>query len=88
MAFAYTIDRRTVVGNMRLVAGTFTNGAGDSGGDLVTGLAHVEFASLQETGSAVQANKSVINEAFPNAPGTLTIVTDLDADGVWMAIGK
>lgn len=83
-----TVDEEGVIGDMRYATGTFTNGGSDTGGDIITGLRYVIFAQLQELGSAVQANKSVINETFPTAPGTLTIVTDADADGIWFAVGK
>lgn len=87
MAFAYTTERRTVIGNMRMVGGTFTGSGATAGGDISTGLNRVEFFSIQETGSSVQANKSVVNETFP-CGGDVTIVTDAAADGVWLAIGR
>ena len=87
MAFAYTIDTQTVFGNKRVIMGTFTNGAGDSGGDIVTGLQVVDFATLQSTGDTVIAAAPTINETFPSAPGTLTIVNTANEDGIWMAIG-
>ena len=88
MAFAYTTDKQGVIGDMKYAAGTFTNGVADTGGDIDTGLRYVIFAKLQHTGSAVVTNDPAINESFPRAPGTLTIVTDADADGIWFAVGK
>ena len=88
MAFAFTTDKQGVIGDMRYATGTFTNAGGDTGGDIITGLRYVIHASLQHTGAAVAANAPAINETFPTAPGTLTIVTDDDADGIWIAFGK
>jgi len=87
MAFAYTVDEETVFGNKRIKVGTFTNAGGDTGGDIVTGLNSVEFIQLQHTGSAVAANAPAVNETLPLASGSVTVVTDDGADGVWFAIG-
>lgn len=88
MAFAYTITRRTVIGNMRMVCGTFSNATSDTGGTIATGLNRVEYFSVQATGTAVVSNAPVVNATFPTSTGNITIVTDADVDGVWMAIGR
>jgi len=72
---------------MRHSYGTFTNGGGDSGGDIVTGLHQVKTMYLQHTGSAVVASAPVVNETLPANSGTMTIVTTAGADGVWHAFG-
>lgn len=87
MAFAYTVKGKTVMGNKRVAWGTYSNGSGDTGGDIVTGLASVDTFSLQQTGSAVTTGAPVVNETFPLASGTVTIVTDDNADGIWRAEG-
>ena len=87
MAFAYTITSQTYFGNKKVVYGTFTNGAGDSGGDIVTGLTNCDLLTLQSTGSAVIATAPVVNETFPVAGGSVTIVTAANEDGVWVAYG-
>ena len=87
MAFEYTVEGKTVMGNKRVHFGTFTNGGGDSGGDIVTGLRRVEFISLQHTGAAAIASAPVVNETIPATTGTMTIVTTAGADGVWWAMG-
>jgi len=88
VAFSYNVLRRTIIGNMRLVLGTYTNGSSDTGGNIDTGLRIVEFFAVQPTGSAVASNASVVNESFPVSGGVITIVTDSGQDGVWIAIGK
>ena len=91
MSFAYTINENGVpesMGRYKVLTGTFTNGASDTGGDIKTGLRRVLFLSLQHTGSAVVSNAPVINESFPTATGDITIVTDANADGAWLAVGE
>jgi hypothetical protein len=88
MAFAYTAEEiKEYFGRKKAVWGTFTNGSGDTGGDIVTGLAHTDFISLQYTGAAVIADAPVANETFPLASGAVTIVTVDNADGIWFAFG-
>ena len=87
MAFSYTVERRTVIGNLRLVAGTYTNASGDTGGDINTGLVRVEHFQLQPKGTAILASAPVVNETLPMSGGTVTIVTNDDEDGTWCAIG-
>lgn len=73
---------------MYLVRGTFTNTDSGTGGDVKTGLSVVEEFLIQEKGTAVQANKSVVNKTFPLDGGDVTIVTDADAVGRWVALGR
>ena len=87
MAFAYTVDEKTIMGNKRVHMGTWTNGGGDTGGDIVTALRRVEFISLQSTGAAVIASAPVVNETIPLSSGTVTIINTAGEDGVWMAVG-
>ena len=87
MAFAYSITGTSYFGNKKIVYGTFTNGGADTGGDIVTGLTNCEAITLQHTGTAVVASAPVVNETFPVAGGTVTIVTVADADGQFIAYG-
>ena len=87
MAFTSAIIHKGVIGSRKVVRGTFTNTAASTGGDIATGLKRVENIKLTHTGSAVVASAPVANETFP-APGTVTIVTVADADGIWEAVGK
>jgi len=68
--------------------GTYTNGtAGDTGGNVDTGLKTCEHFQIQPKGSSVIATQSVVNETFPLAGSAITIVTSDDEDGYWSAIG-
>lgn len=87
MAFAYTIEKTGVMGDLQYVTGKFTNGGGDTGGDIVTGLTTVYHIDLTHTGSAVVASAPAVNETMPSS-GTVTIVTVADADGTFIAWGK
>lgn len=89
MAFVSTIisDPYDQVGRLKTVRGTYTNGAGDSGGEVETTLTRVFGLYLQPTGAAVSTNANAINETFPFDGSALTIVTDLDEDGTWEAWG-
>ena len=91
MAFTSAITQRDVWGSMAVSMGTFTNSTGgDTGGDINTGLNRCYGLILQPGGSSVASNASVVNETF-TANGldgsAITIVTDADLDGNWIAFG-
>jgi hypothetical protein len=86
MSFTYT-SNTTVFGNKRIVYGVYTSTAGDTGGDIDTGLKLVEFVSLQPKGSAILANEPVVNETLPLASSSVTIVTTANEVGSYLAIG-
>jgi len=87
MAFSYSITDTTVFGNKKIVYGTFTNAASSTGGDIVTGLTNCDALFLQSKGTAVIANAPVVNETFPVAGGSITIVTTANESGTFMAYG-
>jgi hypothetical protein len=87
-AFAYTIEKRGVIGSMKFVIGTFTPSGGSTGGDIVTGLNKVYDIKLQHTGAAVVASAPSVNETLPLSSGTVKIVTVADSPGTFYAIGK
>ena len=87
MAFEYTVDQKTVWGSKRVNMGTYTNGGGDTGGTLVTGLRKIEFIRLQPTGAAVIDSNPSVNATFPLNSGSVLIVNTANEDGLWMAIG-
>lgn len=91
MAFAYSENEDgeyQLVGTLKMKSGTFTNGGSDTGGDIDTGLRRVLYFGIQQTGSAVVTNAPVVNETMPLDGGVVTVVTDADADGTWVAIGE
>ena len=86
-AFAYTVDKETVFGNLRIKYGTFTPSGGSTGGDIKTRLSQVYAMFLSHTGAAVITDAPVLNETFPLIGGDVTIVTVADKPGTWIAIG-
>ena len=90
MAFTSAITQRDVWGSMAVSMGTFTNGAGDKGGNIATGLNSCYGLILQPGGATVAGNACVVNETF-TANGldgsAITIVTDDGVDGNWLAFG-
>ena len=82
MAFVSTVSDRSIHGNHRIVWGTYTNGATDSGGDIDTGLDVVFGFATIPTGH-VDTNVP----KYSVSAGTITLVTDNDSDGNWWAFG-
>lgn len=87
MAFTATVTERTVYGNKLVHFGTYTSSGGDTGGNINTSMAKVEVMLLQPKGSAVTSNAPVVNETLPVAGNAVTIVTDANESGQWLAIG-
>lgn len=84
MAIVTTIISREVMGAKKVVIGYSTNSA--EGGEIVTGLEHIEFFGLTTLGAA--ATESAANEVFPLSKGEVTIVTETGVAVNWMAIGR
>ncbi len=87
MTFTTTITRRTVIGNLRMIIGVYTNDSGSTGGDITTGLNRVEDLHMQPKGSSILANQPVVNETMPLAGGDVTVVTTADEVGTFVALG-
>lgn len=88
MAFESAVTARPfAMGNKRVSMGTYTNGAGDSGGDIDTGLRSCEAIWLQPSGAAAIAAAPTVNETLPCAGSAVTIVNTADEDGFWIALG-
>lgn len=92
MAFASAISERLVMGNKLVNIGYFTNAGSGTGGDITVGMHRCEFFSAIVSYSAV-GNAVVVNETFPvtgSGAGSaeVTIVTDGNVSGYWMAVGE
>ncbi len=84
MTLTQTIDRRTVVGNLKMVMGHCTNDS--TGGDVATGLRRVEsFVLTPLGGTAVEHS---VNETFPLDSGDVTVVTENAINFSWIAYGR
>ena len=86
MAFSATKTGETVFGDKRVTFGTWTGG-GDTGGNIDTGLHHVDHMQLTAAGAAIVADAPTINETFPIAGSAITIICTSNKDGYWMAFG-
>lgn len=80
MAFDYTEDESWYSSNLRWVRGTFTNGAGDTGGAITTSLANCLIFDGQLT-----AGTGIMN--MTHASGVITVETAAGEDGIWWAAG-
>lgn len=88
MSFASTITTSPAtgeIGHLRLVAGTFTQAGGDTGGTISTGLSVVVACDTTPT-SGVTADQTAVSASG----GTLTLTTTSGTPtaGTWWAIGK
>ncbi len=76
-----------VVGDRKSNYGTYVNDSGSTGGDIDTGMKVCQTLILQPVGAAVGANVPKVNETFPADGDAVTIVTDADESGIWIAQG-
>ena len=82
MAFSTALDQRDGV---RIVTGTYTNTAGSTGGTIPTGLAKLLFLGFMPSSHFNSATPKV---TATDSDGDITIVTEPDVDGRWVAIGQ
>jgi len=90
MAFTYTVDVQTNIGNAKIVSGSYASADGSTGGDIKTGLAGCRRIFLQPRSAAVVSDMPAVNEtANTNViGGAMTIVTTANESGDWLAIGE
>ena len=88
MAFASAIKKIRVIGSMKIANGTFASSSDGVGGDIDTGLRLCEAITLTSKGSAITTGANVVNETLPVNGSAITIVTDADVTGTWVAFGK
>ena len=86
MTFTSTVLKKYVFGNRRVHVGSWDS-AGVTGGDIDTKLKRVEYATIVHKGTAVTTATAVINETFPLASGSVTVVATAGDAGYWLAIG-
>lgn len=91
--FTVAITKQTVMGDVRVVFGTFVGTGGSTGGDIATGLSYLYHIDITPIASAVVVGGAgSINETKPTASigmtGTATIVTTANTSGTWVAYGK
>lgn len=88
MAFTISVTKRGVIGDMKYVKGVYTSADGSTGGDITTGLNHVDDIYLQGKGSSAIGDSVAVNETMPLASGDVTIVTASNEIGTFFAMGR
>jgi hypothetical protein len=90
MAFVAANVDTTIFGDKRVVLGSYVNTGGSTGGKITTGLNAIVAFMLQPYGTSVASmavvNGSVPTSTVPVADG-ITIVTNANESGIWMAYG-
>jgi hypothetical protein len=93
MAFAFTKEiRNHVLGDLLLVSGTFTNGAGDAGGSItladmmstIIGCGANAGSGTAGTGAGVDGVFALINTTGP----AVVVQNKNGQDGTWWALGR
>jgi hypothetical protein len=89
MAFTATKLGEDVWGSKRVVFGKYVNDGASTGGDINTGLHHVDMMMLTAWGSSIVADAPTVNEDLSSAiaGSAVTIIATANSSGYWMAIG-
>jgi hypothetical protein len=71
------------------VFGKYVASGGDTGGNIDTGLHHVEMMMLTATGGSIVADAPTVNEDLASAiaGSAVTIICTANSSGYWMAFG-
>lgn len=85
MAFSTTVVSQYSDGDKTIVEGTFTNGGGDTGGTIKTGLSVVEFVRARHSGDTIIDDCPAVTITIPQNSGDVVVVTTDGADG-WFQI--
>lgn len=85
MAFSYTCEGMMNQGRRKVSFGTFTNGGGDTGGTIHTGLAHIDSFKFTDMKNSVHDGVDCVT--MGTVAGSVDIVTDAGIDGAWEAFG-
>jgi hypothetical protein len=88
LAFAYTVTKKMLVGDLVRTHGTYTNGSGDTGGNIDTQMDRCLWIKMTAKGTAVVATAPAANETFPCEGHAVTVVTADNEDGYWEAEGE
>ena len=95
MTASNDVISRAVLGNKRMVVGTFTDddasGNAGAGQTINTGLTTVEFFSAIRNRSSVDSSGNghlTVYETFPTTDGDIILLYDASGNGVWQAYGR
>jgi hypothetical protein len=88
MAFTSVVTHKSVAGDVCITYGTYVNDTGSTGGDINTNTDVCHFIKLQPTGASTQLLATSANETFPCDGKAVTVVTNANESGIWIAIGE
>jgi|GEM_PF-905298 hypothetical protein len=99
MGFSFIVTRRELLGNVKVVYGTFANTDNSTGGNIETNLRTLENFIIQPIKSTVVSDVAVVNGTLATAggkqiieltptQGIVTIVTIANLVGFWTAFGQ
>lgn len=93
MAFTSTINDSgkaifAIGGGFKMSHGTYASSGGSTGGNIDTGIRECHILLLSPKDTSVESNAPVVNETYPTVGNAVTIVTDANEEGSWLAIGK
>lgn len=98
MGFSFIVTRRLLLGDCKVVYGTYANDSGSTGGAIETQLKVLENFTLTPIAAAVATDVSTVNGTLTQAgnkkvivttspQGDITIVTPANQSGFWTAYG-
>tara|TARA_R110002051_G_C8659279_1_gene488775 strand:- start:903 stop:1187 length:285 start_codon:yes stop_codon:yes gene_type:complete len=93
MAFVSTVEiRNHVLGDLLLISGTFTNGAGDAGGSIsLADKVSTIIACGANAGSGTAGTGAGVDGVYAliNTTGPAVVVQNVNGqDGTWWALGR
>jgi len=94
MAFTFLkFPHEVIVGDQKMISGTFSNNDGSTGGIIQTGLHYVNNFTIQHTGAAAVADSPSVKSPLKSIGGVqrlepdVEIKTTANASGIWVATG-
>lgn len=84
MAFSTTVVKRANIGSLKLVVGTYTNAATDTGGTIDTGLTNLFYFSAEPDSHVGSTN---LKHTITAGSSSVTVVCEEGVDGRWLAVG-
>ncbi|MFA5306644.1 MAG: hypothetical protein WC365_04290 [Candidatus Babeliales bacterium] len=87
MTFTSTVTDKVIAGDLCMVYGTYVNDTGSTGGNIDTNIDSCLFIKLQPVGASAQLLSTSVDETFPCDGKAVTVVTNADESGTWIAFG-
>jgi hypothetical protein len=98
MVFSFIVTRRLLLGDCKVIYGTYANDSGSTGGPIETEIKALENFTLTPIAAAVATDVSTVNGTLTQAgnkkvivtttsQGNVIIVTPANQSGFWCAFG-